>query len=55
MPKMEILVREMKISVSEIDISVPETAATLTLSSYTRKRVDSGGYFWPIKAVFSDN
>lgn len=52
MPKMEILVREMKISVSEIDISVPETAATLTLSSYTRKRVDSGGLFLANKSCF---
>lgn len=51
---MKISVSEIAISVPEMEISVLEAAAALTLSSYTRKRVDLG-VFLAVKAVFSDN
>lgn len=47
--------QEKDISVLEMEILVPEEEeAALTPASYTRNQVDLG-YFWPLKAIFSNN
>lgn len=50
----EVSVLEMEASVSERGVSVPETATTFALVTYTRNRVD-WGWVWPLKEVFSNN